>query len=239
MKIIPAIDLMNGNVVRLTKGDPEKKTIYSDDPIQIAKKWQDNGADMLHIVDLDATLDQGSNFPIIEKISEQVTIPVQIAGGLRDMDIISNGLKFAKRAVIGTIAMELTNSQESERISWLEDIDKNKLVISVDHLSGEIVTHGWKKGTGVKLIDAMSEFVKYGFTEFLMTNVAKDGTLEGPDIDNLIQVCKIDDINVISSGGVSSLDDLKDIKKCNPYGVILGKALYENLISVEEAKKIA
>ena len=137
MKIIPAIDLMNGNVVRLTKGDPEKKTIYSDDPIQIAKKWQDNGADMLHIVDLDATLDQGSNFPIIEKISEQVTIPVQIAGGLRDMDIISNGLKFAKRAVIGTIAMELTNSQESERISWLEDIDKNKLVISVDHLSGE------------------------------------------------------------------------------------------------------
>ena len=239
MKIIPAIDLMNGNVVRLTKGDPEKKTIYSDDPIQIAKKWQDNGADMLHIVDLDATLDQGSNFPIIEKISEQVTIPVQIAGGLRDMDIISNGLKFAKRAVIGTIAMELTNSQESERISWLEDIDKNKLVISVDHLSGEIVTHGWKKGTGVKLIDAMSEFVKYGFTEFLMTNVAKDGTLEGPDIDNLIQVCKIDDINVISSGGVSSLDDLKDIKKCNPYGVILGKALYENLISFEEAKKIA
>jgi len=158
---------------------------------------------------------------------------------LRDMDIISNGLKFAKRAVIGTIAMELTNSQESERISWLEDIDKNKLVISVDHLSGEIVTHGWKKGTGVKLIDAMSEFVKYGFTEFLMTNVAKDGTLEGPDIDNLIQVCKIDDINVISSGGVSSLDDLKDIKKCNPYGVILGKALYENLISIEEAKKIA
>ena len=84
------------------------------------------------------------------------------------------------------------------------------------------MTHGWKKGTGVKLIDAMSEFVKYGFTEFLMTNVAKDGTLEGPDIDNLIQVCKIDDINVISSGGVSSLDDLKDIKKCNPYGVILG-----------------
>ena len=239
MKIIPAIDLMDGNVVRLTKGDPEKKTIYSDNPIQIAKKWQDNGADMLHIVDLDATLDQGSNFPIIEKISEQVTIPVQIAGGLRDMDIISNGLKFAKRAVIGTIAMELTNSQESVRISWLEDIDKNKLVISVDHLSGEIVTHGWKKGTGVKLIDAMSEFVKYGFTEFLMTNVAKDGTLEGPDIDNLIQVCKIDDINVISSGGVSSLDDLKDIKKCNPYGVILGKALYENLISIEEAKKIA
>ena len=238
MKIIPAIDLMDGNVVRLTKGDPEKKIIYSDNPIQIAKKWEDNGADMLHIVDLDATLSQGSNFSIIEKIAEQVSVPIQIAGGLRDRDIISNGLKFANRAVIGTIAMELTNSQESERISWLNDIDKNKLVISVDHLSGEIVTHGWKKGTGIKLLDAMNEFVKYGFKEFLMTNVVKDGTLEGPDIDNLIQICKIDGINVISSGGVSSLDDLKNIKKCNPYGVILGKALYENLISIEEAKKI-
>jgi len=238
VKIIPAIDLMDGNVVRLTKGDPEKKIIYSDNPIQIAKKWEDNGADMLHIVDLDATLSQGSNFSIIEKIAEQVSVPIQIAGGLRDRDIISNGLKFANRAVIGTIAMELTNSQESERISWLNDIDKNKLVISVDHLSGEIVTHGWKKGTGIKLLDAMNEFVKYGFKEFLMTNVVKDGTLEGPDIDNLIQICKIDGINVISSGGVSSLDDLKNIKKCNPYGVILGKALYENLISIEEAKKI-
>ena len=239
MKIIPAIDLMEGNVVRLTKGDPEKKTIYSDNPVQIAKIWEDNGADMLHVVDLDATLSQGSNFPIIEKISNQVSIPIQIAGGLRDADKISSGLKFAKRAVIGTVAMELTNSQESERISWLEDIDKNKLVISVDHLSGEIVTHGWKKTTGIKLIDAINEFVKRGFNEFLMTNVAKDGTLEGPDIDNLIQVCKINGTNIISSGGVSSLDDLKNIKKCNPYGVILGKALYENLISIEEAKKIS
>ena len=239
MKIIPAIDLMGGKVVRLTKGDQEKKTVYSDDPLSIAKKWESNGADMLHVVDLDATLSMGSNFQIIEKNSEQVSIPIQIAGGLRDLDKISSGLKFAKRAVIGTIAMQLTNSQEAERVSWLADIDKNKLVISVDHVSGEIVTHGWKKSTGIKLIDAINEFVSYGFKEFLMTNVSKDGTLEGPDIDNLILACKIDNVNVISSGGVSSLEDLKNIKKCNPYGVILGKALYENLISIEEAKKIA
>ena len=132
--------------------------------------------------------------------------------------------------------MKLTNSEEAERISWLDGIDKTKLVISVDHVSGEIVTHGWQKGTGIKLIDAVNEFIKFGFKEFLMTNVTKDGTLEGPDIDNLIQVCKIDSINVISSGGVSNLNDVKNIKKCNPYGVILGKALYENLISIKEAK---
>ncbi len=220
MKIIPAIDLMNGQVVRLTKGDPEKKTVYSDDPIAVAKKWENNGADMLHVVDLDATLSLGTNFQMIEKISEQVSIPIQVAGGLRDLDKILNGLKFSKRVVIGTIAMQLTKSEESDRISWLDDIDKSKLVISVDHISGEIVTHGWKQGTGIKLIDAMNEFVDYGFREFLMTNVSKDGTLEGPDIDNLIQVCKIDNV-------------------CDPYGVILGKALYENLISIEEAKKIS
>ncbi len=134
--------------------------------------------------------------------------------------------------------MKLTNSEEAERISWLGGIDKSKLVISVDHVSGEIVTHGWKKGTGIKLSEAVNEFVNFGFKEFLMTNVTKDGTLEGPDIDNLIQVCKIDNINVISSGGVSNLNDVKNIKKCNPYGVILGKALYENLISIKEAKTV-
>ena len=196
MKIIPAIDLMDGKVVRLIKGDPEKKTIYSNDPLAIAKKWENSGADMLHVVDLDATLSLGSNFQIIEKISEQVSIPIQIGGGLRDVDTISNGLKFAKRVVIGTIAMQLTNSEEKERVSWLENIDKNKLVISVDHISGEIVTHGWKKGTGINLIDAINEFVEYGFREILMTNVAKDGTIEGPDIDKLVQVCNLSLIHI-------------------------------------------
>ena len=166
MKIIPAIDLMNGKVVRLTKGDPEKKTVYSNNPIEIAKKWEDAGADMLHVVDLDATLSQGSNFQIIKEISEQISIPIQIAGGLRDIEILSNGLKFANRAVIGTLAMEYAETKRyAERISWLEEIDKNKLIVSVDHLSGEVVTHGWKKGTGIKLIDAINEFIKYGRSE--------------------------------------------------------------------------
>ena len=127
MKIIPAIDLMDGKVVRLTRGDPEKKTVYSNNPIEIAKKWENTGADMLHIVDLDATLSQGSNFQIIKEISEQISIPIQIAGGLRDENKISNALKLAKRAVIGTIAMMLTDNQEAKRVSWLNGIDKHKL----------------------------------------------------------------------------------------------------------------
>ena len=108
----------------------------------------------------------------------------------------------------------------------------------MDHVDGEIVTHGWQRNTGKKLLDATQEFVQYGYSEFLSTNVSRDGTLTGPDIASLENICKIGGTNVIASGGISNLDDIKNVKKCNPYGVILGKALYEDLISIEEAKII-
>ena len=105
-------------------------------------------------------------------------------------------------------------------------------------MDGKIVTHGWQTNTGVDLYDATDEFVKYGFTEFLTTNVSKDGTLEGPDIESLSKICQIQNCNVIASGGISKIQDIEDVKKINPFGVILGKALYEGLVSIEEAKKI-
>ena len=120
----------------------------------------------------------------------------------------------------------------------ISQFGKDRLVISIDHVNGEIVTHGWQKNTGLKLEDVTNEFVKLGFSEFLTTNVSKDGTLEGPDIVSLEQVCKISGPNIIASGGISKLDDVQEIKKCNPYGVILGKALYEGLIGIKEAKAI-
>ena len=107
MKIIPAIDLMNGKVVRLVKGDPKQKTVYSNEPVAIAKKWEEDGADMLHIVDLDATLGLGENFEIIKEISKNITVPIEVAGGIRDIDKISKTLNFAQRIVIGTIAKNL------------------------------------------------------------------------------------------------------------------------------------
>ncbi len=112
-------------------------------------------------------------------------------------------------------------------------------VISVDHIDGEIVIHGWQEKTGIKLIDAIQEFLEMGFTEFLLTNVSRDGTLTGPDLEFLEQACNLDKTNVIASGGISNVDDVKDVKEKNAFGVILGKALYENKISIEEAKKIA
>jgi len=239
MKIIPAIDLMDSNVVRLYKGNPKNKTIYSDNPIEIAKKWESAGADILHVVDLDATLGYGENLKIIQEISKNVSIPLQVAGGLRSEEKISEVLDFSSRAVIGTIAMQLKESEQENILSdFIQTFGNERIVISIDHLDGKIVTHGWQNNTGVDLYEATNEFVKYGFTEFLTTNVSKDGTLEGPDIESLTKICQISNCNVIASGGISKIQDIKDVEKINPFGVILGKALYEGLVSIEEAKKI-
>jgi phosphoribosylformimino-5-aminoimidazole carboxamide ribotide isomerase len=204
MKIIPAIDLMDGQVVRLYKGDPKQKTVYSDNPVEIAKKWEANGADMLHIV-------------------------------LRDESLILDVVKISNRIVIGTLAFK-----DKELLKkLLLSLGSEKIVISVDHKDGEIVTHGWQKRTEIKLIESIKEFLDMGFTEFLMTNVSRDGTLEGPDLEFLEQACQLDNANVIASGGISNVEDVKDVKEKNAFGVILGKALYENKISLEEAKKLA
>lgn len=235
MKIIPAIDLMNGQVVRLYKGDPKQKTVYSDNPVEIAKKWEAQGADMLHIVDLDATLGMGSNISIIKKILEEISIPVEVAGGLRDESLILDIAKVSTRIVIGTLAFK--DKEILKKL--LSSLGSEKIVISVDHIDGEIVIHGWQDRTGIKLIDAIKEFLDMGFTEFLLTNVNRDGTLTGPDLEFLEQACKFSNANVIASGGISNVIDVKDVKEKNAFGVILGKALYENKISIEEAKKIA
>ena len=239
MKIIPAIDLMDGKVVRLYKGDPKNKTIYSDNPVEIAKKWESLGGDILHIVDLDATLGTGENFQTIKQISKNVSIPLQVAGGLRTEEKISEVLDFASRAVIGTIAMQLKESEQDNILSdFIQTFGSERIVISIDHVDGKIVTHGWQNNTGIDLYDATNEFVNYGFTEFLTTNVSKDGTLEGPDIESLKKICQIEKCNVIASGGISKMQDIQDVNEINPFGVILGKALYEGLVSIEEAKKI-
>ncbi|HEY5736206.1 MAG TPA: 1-(5-phosphoribosyl)-5-[(5-phosphoribosylamino)methylideneamino]imidazole-4-carboxamide isomerase [Nitrosopumilus sp.] len=235
MKIIPAIDLMNGQVVRLYKGDPNQKTVYSNDPIGIAKQWESAGADILHLVDLDATLGIGSNIEIIKKILETISIPVEVAGGLRDKSLVLEMANLSKRIVLGTLAFK----DKPLLKSLLSELGPEKIVISVDHKDGEIVIHGWQKGTGIELIRSIKEFLEMGFTEFLLTNVSRDGTLEGPDLEFLEQACNLPNTNIIASGGISNIGDVADVKEKNAFGVILGKALYEKKISIEEAKKLS
>jgi len=235
MKVIPAIDLMNGQVVRLYKGDPKLKTVYDNDPVKIAKKWEADGADMLHLVDLDATLGIGSNIEIIKKILSELSIPVEVAGGLRNESLISDMIKISNRVVLGTLAFK--NKDLLKKL--LSTYGSGKIVISVDHMDGEIVIHGWQDKTGIKLIDSVREFLEMGFTEFLLTNVSKDGTMQGPDLEFLEQTCTLEKTNVIASGGISNVSDVIKVKEKNAFGVILGKALYENKISIQEAKKIS
>jgi len=235
VKIIPAIDLMDGKVVRLVKGKPENKKVYSDNPLEIAKKWENGGADMIHLVDLDATLGRGTNVELVKKIVTNSSIPIQVAGGLRDEEKINETLKFAQRIVVGTLAF----NDKTLLQKILDDYGKERIVISTDHVDGTIVVDGWQKSTGKNLIEGINSFEEMGFSDFLLTNVSKDGTMQGPDLEFLREACKIKNTNIIASGGISNINDVIDVKKSNAFGVILGKALYENKISLEDAKNIS
>ena len=234
MKIIPAIDLMEGKVVRLYRGDPKKKTIYSENPLEIAKKWESAGADMLHLVDLDATLGTGSNFELLKDIAESVKIPVEVAGGFRNEKIVEEAIEFAQRVVIGTLAFK----DKTVLDKLLKTYGNEKLVISVDHKDSLIVVNGWQQTTDVALIDAVNDFIKMGFSEYLSTSIVRDGTLDGPDLESLKMVNEIKNVNLIVSGGISNIEDIVKVKELDPFGVILGKALYENQVTIEEAKRI-
>ena len=234
MKIIPAIDLMEGKVVRLYRGDPKKKTIYSENPLEIAKKWESAGADMLHLVDLDATLGTGSNFELLKDIAESVKIPVEVAGGFRNEKIVEEAIEFAQRVVIGTLAFK----DKTVLDKLLKTYGNEKLVISVDHKDGLIVVNGWQQTTDVALIDAVNDFIKMGFSEYLSSSIVIDGTLDGPDLESLKMVNEIKNVNLIVSGGISNIEDIVKVKELDPFGVILGKALYENQVTIEEAKRI-
>ncbi len=235
MKIIPAIDLMGGQVVRLLKGDSKEKTVYSSDPIHVAKQWENAGADMIHIVDLDAALGYGSNIGTIRDIAESVFVPLEVAGGIRNRKSASDVAKFASKIVIGTVAFE--DRKLLDQIA--KDVGKEKVVIAVDYRNGHIVVKGWQQNTKAKLISTVKEFREDGYYEFLMTDVNRDGTLEGPDLENLKEACGVEGVRIIASGGISKIEDVVKVKEVNAYGVILGKALYEKKISIEEAKEIA
>lgn len=230
--IIPAIDLMDGQVVRLYRGDPGRKTVYGDDPVAVALEWERQDADMLHLVDLDATLGRGNNHGVIRKILDAVSVPVQVAGGLRDVESVRATTDVADRAVIGTLAFENPDLLEDLRVSPGPD----KIVISADHRNGKVVTRGWQNPTATGLIEAIEGFLDMGFGDFLVTDVGRDGTLEGPELDYLGQACNIG-ARIIASGGISGVEDVKQVMRAGASGVILGRAMYDRKITITEARR--
>ena len=236
MKVIPSIDLMNGNVVRLVRGDPANKVVYSDNPIETARKWEAAGADMLHVVDLNATLRTGiNNNEIVFKIIDSVKIPVQVAGGIRSINAINEMFnKNAAKVVLGTIAYK-----EPDSIRQIAKKKIEKLVISIDQNNGRVMIDGWREASSYGIIDAINLFMAMGIREFLLTSIDRDGTLNGPDVVTLSLASSFTNSLIIASGGISSLDDIIRVRSAGCYAVILGKALYEGKISIERIKTIA
>ncbi len=233
MKIIAAVDIMGGSVVRLVKGDPSNKVVYSSDPVETAKRWESVGADMLHVVDLDAALSSGNNSDTVSKIAETVRIPVQAAGGIRSQEAAETMLGRASKIVLGTMAY---SDQDASR--KLAKKYPGRVVISIDQVGGSVMVKGWKESAGVKVADAISQFMSIGLAEFLLTSIDRDGTLQGPDVVTLAEAARSGAM-IIASGGIASIEDVIRVKSAGCSSAILGKAMYDGKVSVERAKAVA
>jgi phosphoribosylformimino-5-aminoimidazole carboxamide ribotide isomerase len=232
MKVIAAVDIMGGSVVRLVRGNPDDKIEYSNDPVETARRWETVGADMLHVVDLDAAFSTGSNSELIAKISKVVRIPLQIAGGIRSLEKAEEMLLMASRVVIGTMAY-----REPEVIRKLVKKNADRVTISVDQMDGMVMVKGWKESTGTTVADAISQFLAIGVDEFLLTSIDRDGTLQGPDIKTLADAAV--SARIIASGGISSIEDVIKIRSAGCSSAIIGKAMYDGKVSIQKVKAVA
>ncbi|HXX98245.1 MAG TPA: 1-(5-phosphoribosyl)-5-[(5-phosphoribosylamino)methylideneamino]imidazole-4-carboxamide isomerase [Candidatus Bathyarchaeia archaeon] len=236
MYVIPAVDILDGNVVRLVKGNPADKVVYGNDPVETAKKWENAGADLLHVVDLDATLRTGrKNAEYVSRIIDAVKIPVEVAGGIRSIPAVNEMFrKNAAKVVLGTMAYK-----NPESIRKLAKKNQNKMIVSLDQSNGNVMIDGWRESTRSSIIDSMAFFMDIGIREFLLTSVDRDGTMNGPDITMLSSAVKFTNANIIASGGISSVEDAIKVRNVGCSAVILGKALYEGKLSVEKVKAIS
>jgi phosphoribosylformimino-5-aminoimidazole carboxamide ribotide isomerase len=232
MKVIAAVDIMGGSVVRLVKGDPANKTVYSSDPVETAKKWEAAGADMLHIVDLDAAFSSGSNTELVASSAAAVKIPVEVAGGIRTLEKAEEMMAKASRIVLGTMAYS-----EPEAVRKLAKKNPGRVVVSIDQIDGRVMVKGWKESTGTTVADAISQFSSLGVDEFLLTSIERDGTLQGPDVRTLAEAAR--SARIIASGGIASIEDIVKVRSAGCSSVILGKALYDGRVSIERVKVLA
>ena len=238
MKLIPAIDLMNGKCVRLLKGDFNKRTDFSKEPHEQAKYWESEGAKCIHIVDLDAAKSGlPTNDQSIKKIAKNVNIPIQIGGGIRSLERIEQLFTYGvNKVIMGTSAIE-----NKELVKNLSNKFPRKIIIGIDAKDGKVSTRGWLKQSDVLASDLVKEFSHFKIANFIITDINTDGTLEGTNEAFIKKILEITDIPVIASGGIGSISDLLSLTKFENFGlngVIVGKALYESKFTISEANKI-
>ena len=235
MLLLPAVDIMDGQCVRLYKGRFEQKTQYPTSPINMAKFFASEGGDIIHVIDLDgARTGQPQNLKIIKKICEKVNTPVELGGGIRNEEIIKEVLEIGvSRVILGTKAIE--------DLDWLEKIVKKtgseKIVVGIDVHGQHVSTHGWTKSAKIPPVDLAHELEKRGIIRIMYTDISRDGTMTSPNFDLGEKLINLTNLKVITAGGVASLKHLEILRDMGVEGAIIGKALYEGMIDLAVAKK--
>ncbi len=239
MLVIPAIDIRGGNCVRLVQGRLEEETIFSKDPVFIAKLWQAQGAERLHIVDLDGAFSgMIRNLDVIKRIVKELNIPVQVGGGIRNLNIIRKMLDIGiDKVILGTAAIYNPDMLKKAISKY-----KNRIVVSIDMLGGKVKIAGWKETTSVSVLSLAESMEELQVKQIILTDIKRDGTLAGPNIRNIKMLTQKIKPSIIVSGGISSIKDVKRVKELEGMGVIgmiIGKALYMEKIDLREAIRIA
>lgn len=235
MLILPAIDLRGGNCVRLVKGDFKQETIYSEHPEEIALRWEGEGAEFLHVVDLDGALaGEPQNMDAIKQILQAVTIPVEVGGGIRSMESIDRLLSIGvSRVILGSVAVH-----KEELVQKACSAYGNRIVVGIDAKKGIVATDGWEKSASISAVELAKKLGAFGLETIIYTDISRDGTLSGVNVTETAHLARASGIKVIASGGVKSISDIEELKKreCDGIiGVIVGKSIYEGTLSLTEA----
>ncbi len=232
MIIYPAIDIIGGKCVRLQQGSYSDVTVFGDSPVDMARKWENLGAEYLHVVDLDgARSGKSENAEIIAQIAKTLKIPVQIGGGIRTLETIETYLSGGlSRVILGTSAV---NNREM-LISALKEY-KDKIAVGIDAKDGKVAIHGWEKTSDFTAVEFAKEVEALGTKTIIYTDISRDGMLKGPNLQAMKEMADSVSLNVIASGGVSKLADIVDLKQTGVSGVIVGKALYTGNVNLKEA----
>lgn len=233
MIVIPAIDIKGGRCVRLRQGRFRDESIYSADPLTVARRWESEGAEYLHIVDLDGAIGAGkSNAAIIRGIIESAGVPVQVGGGVRTKKEAQQLLGWgADRVILGTLAVE-----SPQATAELIKEHKERIAVSADILGGKVMLRGWEQDSGKDLRSMCTQMERLGLSTMICTDISRDGMLSGPDIELYRDLTEATGIKIIASGGVSCAEDIEKLAACGVVGVILGKALYEGVLTLKDAR---
>lgn len=235
MELIPAIDLMSGKIVRLTKGKAETAKSYESQfgtPLQAAERWRDEGAGKLHIIDLDAAFSIGDNRSVIAEIAKNVSRPIQVGGGIRSYKVAEDLLKTgAAQVILGSLAFS-----DPTAITKIQGrFGPDSVIVALDNQDGRIMVDGWQTTTAMTVDDALDKYVKLGVQTYLITSIAQDGMLTGPDLQTLNAATMVPNVKVIAAGGIGTIGDLSALKEVGCEGAVIGKALYEGRFTLKEA----